>query len=273
MTNNINKRRLKMKIYQVDAFTDVEFKGNPAAICILEKNYEDSVLQNIAMEMNLSETAFIKQTSDNEFNLRWFTPETEVALCGHATLASAHLLWENKAVEENEIIKFNTLSGTLMAKKSGEWIELNFPKGTLKKSKGDSFLLNAFSILPNAIYEDDIAYLLEFNDEEQISILKPDLNMLKKARKEEIIVTSKSNNANYDFVSRFFGPAIGVNEDPVTGSAHCYLAPYWIERLNKEEIIGFQASRRTGVIKCRLHENRVILQGKAKTILDGTLHI
>jgi len=262
-----------MKIYQVDAFTSTEFKGNPAAICILEKDYEDSILQNIAMEKNLSETAFIKQTSENEFNLRWFTPETEVNLCGHGTLASAHILWENNIVQEEKTIHFNTLSGMLTAKKNNEWIELNFPKGNLKRSEGDTFLLNALSISPANIYEDDIVYLLEFNTEEDIAHLRPDFAMLKKARKEEIIVTSKSNNESYDFVSRFFAPAIGVNEDPVTGSAHCYLAPYWIEKIGKEEVLGFQLSRRTGLVKCSLQHSRVILQGKAKTILQGTLYI
>lgn len=262
-----------MKIYQADAFTDIQFKGNPAAICILEKDYDDSILKNIAMEMNLSETAFIKQVSDNEFDLRWFTPETEVSLCGHATLASAHILWENKLVEENKLICFNTLSGVLIARKKDEWIELNFPKGNLKKSNGDEFLSDAFSIIPKNIYEDDIVYLLEFNDEEEISLLKPNFNILKKARKEEIIVTGKANNANYDFVSRFFAPAIGIDEDPVTGSAHCYLAPYWIEKLKKDEVLGFQISRRSGYVKCSLNENRVILEGKVKTILHGTLQI
>lgn len=262
-----------MRIYQVDAFTNIQFKGNPAAICFSEKEYDDSILQNIAMEMNLSETAFIKKISDNEFNLRWFTPETEVSLCGHATLASAHILWENKLVEEDKEIFFNTLSGILIAKKKGEWIELDFPKGKLKKSEGDIFLLNTFSISPQNIYEDDIVYLLEFNNEEEISLLKPDFNILKKARKEEIIVTSKSNNLNYDFVSRFFGPAIGVDEDPVTGSAHCYLAPYWIGKLNKDEVLGFQVSRRTGYVKCKLNGDRVIIQGKAKTILSGKLQM
>lgn len=262
-----------MKIYQVDSFTNIEFKGNPAAVCILEKDYDDLVLQNIAMEMNLSETAFLKQVSDNEFNLRWFTPETEVSLCGHATLASSHILWETKLVEADKIIRFNTLSGALTASKKNEWIELNFPKGNLKESKGDNFLLSAFSAVPKKIYEDDIVYFLEFNDEKDIALLNPDFNILKKARKKEIIVTSKANNVNYDFVSRFFGPAIGINEDPVTGSAHCYLAPYWIEKLNKDVVVGYQISKRTGYIKCRLNENRVILQGEAKTIFQGTLQI
>lgn len=260
-----------MKVYQVDAFTDVTFKGNPAAICIMEQDYDDTLLQNIAMEMNLSETAFMKQTSENEFNLRWFTPEMEVALCGHATLASAHVLWTSNLVKEDQAIHFNTQSGILIAKKNGEWIELDFPKGNLKESDGDAHLFEALAISPKAIYEDDIVYLLEFDNEDDIHNLKPDLNTLQKARKEEVIVTSKSDSADYDFVSRFFGPAIGVDEDPATGSAHCYLAPYWIEQLEKEEVLGFQASKRTGYLNCRLNGSRVIIQGKAKTILEGRL--
>lgn len=262
-----------MRIYQVDAFTDVEFKGNPAAICILEKDIEDSVLQNIAMEMNLSETAFIKEIGDNEFNLRWFTPEIEIHLCGHATLASAHILWEIGLVDEKESINFHTLSGELIAKRKNEWIELDFPKGYLEKSEGDDYLFEALNISPINIYEDDIVYVLEYNNEQEIINLKPDYNLLKKANKEEVIVTSKSDNDNYDFISRFFGPAIGVNEDPVTGSAHCYLAPYWIEKLQKEEVLGFQGSKRTGFIRCRSEGDRVILQGKAVTILEGELRL
>lgn len=262
-----------MKIYQIDTFTDVAFKGNAAAVCILEKDYDDLVLKNIAMEMNLSETAFLKQVSDNEFNLRWFTPEIEVSLCGHGTLASAHLLWENGMVGKKDVIYFNTLSGTLTSKKKEEWIELDMPKGTLRKSDGDRFLLDSLEISPKHIYEDEIVYLLEFSSEEEIIELKPDFNLLKKARKEEIIVTSISSNQNYDFVSRFFGPAIGVDEDPVTGSAHCYLAPYWMERLNKNDVLGFQASKRTGYVKCKSKGNRVLIQGKAKMILQGTLEI
>ncbi len=261
-----------MKIYQVDSFTEVQFKGNPAAVCILEKDYEDSVLQNIAMEMNLSETAFLKKVSDNEFNLRWFTPAAEVSLCGHATLASAHILWENKLVGSEEIF-FNTLSGTLIAKKKEEWIELDLPKGKLRRSEGDEFLLKAFSLSPINIYEDDIVYLLELENEEEIFLLNPDFNMLKKASKKEIIVTSKARGKSYDFTSRFFAPAFGINEDPVTGSAHCYLAPYWIEKLNKNEVLGFQASARTGYIKCKVKNNRVMLLGKAITVLNGTLNI
>lgn len=262
-----------MKVYQIDTFTDVPFKGNAAAVCILEKDYNDSILKNIAMEMNLSETAFLRQVSDNEFNLRWFTPEVEVSLCGHGTLASAHLLWENKMVEENNVINFNTLSGILTAKKKKEWIELDMPKGNLRKSDGDKFLLDSLEIVPKSIYEDEIVYLLEFNNEEEIIKLNPDFNLLQKARKEEIIVTSISNNENYDFVSRFFGPSIGVDEDSVTGSAHCYLAPYWGERLNKYEVLGFQASRRSGNVKCKLDGNRVLIQGKAITVLGGDLKI
>jgi predicted PhzF superfamily epimerase YddE/YHI9 len=261
-----------VKIYQVDSFTSIQFKGNPAAVCILEREYEDSVLQNIAMEMNLSETAFIKKVSGNEFNLRWFTPTTEVTLCGHATLASAHILWENNLVQNEEIF-FNTLSGTLTAKRNNEWIELDMPKGKVNRSEGDSYLLDAFSEAPQGIYEDDLVYLLQFNSEEEILSLNPDFNILKKAGKKEVIVTSKSSSADYDFVSRFFAPAIGIDEDPVTGSAHCYLAPYWSERLHKEEVLGLQASRRSGYVRCKINGDRVRIQGRAITVLQGTLKL
>lgn len=262
-----------MKIYQIDTFTDVAFKGNAAAVCILEKDYDDLTLKNIAMEMNLSETVFLRPVSDNVFDLRWFTPEVEVSLCGHGTLASAHLLWENGIMKEDDMIYFKTLSGILTAKKEEEWIELDMPKGNLIKSQGDSILFESLKIKPKNIYEDEIVYLLEFSSEEEIAKLNPDFNLMKKARKEEIIVTSLSENGGYDFVSRFFGPAIGVDEDPVTGSAHCYLAPYWIERLDKDEVLGFQTSKRTGYVKCKLNEDRVLIQGKAKTILSGILEI
>lgn len=262
-----------MKIYQVDAFTNALFKGNPAAVCILEKEYPDLILQNIAQEMNLSETAFLEQVSANEFNLRWFTPETEVKLCGHGTLSAAHVLWENELVDEKKDINFNTLSGTLIAKKTQSGIELDLPKGDLKQSMGDKFLLEAFFVAPKSIYEDELVYLIEFKSEEQIINLKPDFSLLKKAQKKEIIVTSKTENKDYDFVSRFFAPAIGINEDPVTGSAHCYLAPYWSERLGKVEILGFQASKRTGFVNCKVREDRVILTGEAKTVLAGVLQI
>lgn len=152
-------------------------------------------------------------------------------------------------------------------------IELDFPKGHLQKSDGDEFLLKAFATFPKNVYEDDLVYLLEFSSEEEILNLKPDNNLLKKARREEIIVTSKSDSGDYDFISRFFAPAIGIAEDPVTGSAHCYLAPFWMEKLNKEDVVGFQASKRTGYIKCKLQADRIILQGKAKTVLEGILRI
>lgn len=262
-----------MKFYQVDAFTDEVFKGNPAAVCLLNKDYNNSILQNIAMEMNLSETAFLKKLGNNEFDLRWFTPETEVTLCGHATLASAHTLWENKKVQKDDKLIFHTLSGKLEASKKGDWIQLNFPKGNLKPSVGDKYLLDSFSTSPAAIYEDDEYYLLEFNNEEVIAQLRPDFNTLLKADKKEIIVTSLSDNKSYDFVSRFFAPALGINEDPVTGSAHCYLAPYWIKKLNKDEVIGCQLSKRTGLVKCRTIDNRVLIEGKARTIIEGDLLI
>ena len=262
-----------MRIFQVDAFSDVEFKGNPAAVCILERKYDDATMQNIAMEMNLSETAFVRLLSENEFDLRWFTPEVEIDLCGHATLASAHILWQQGMVLEDQTIYFYTLSGRLTAKKIGDMIELDFPAGSLNESSGDEILVQAFSKQPLNIYEDDKVYVLEFLTEDEITSLAPDFTILKHARRGHIIATSPSSSKEYDFVSRFFGPALGVNEDPVTGSAHCYLAPLWAKRLSKDEVVGFQASKRTGIISCKLSGDRVLLRGMAKTILMGTLLI
>lgn len=262
-----------MKIYQVDAFTNEKFKGNPAAVCILYEDLNDDTLLNIAKEMNLSETAFLKKISDNKYKLRWFTPEVEISLCGHATLSSAHILWEYNYVKQNETIYFETMSGELSAKNKDGWIELDFPKSKLKISDGNSDLLNAFDKKPIKILEDGKFYFLEFEKEEDIINITPNFELLKKLDKTEIIITSISKNKNYDFISRFFAPKIGINEDPVTGSAHCYLAPYWAKRLNKTELIGFQASKRTGIVKCNVMEKRVLLKGKAVTILEGTLNI
>ncbi len=263
-----------MKIYQVDSFANEIFKGNPAAVCILENsNYEDIFLQNVAMEMNLSETAFLKKVSSNEYNLRWFTPEVEVELCGHATLASAFVLWEKGIVEKSETICFNTLSGILKAKYYEGWIELDLPRGFLKKSEGDKNLISAFEKKPLNVYEDELYYLLEYENEKDVLEMNPDLSILKNARKKEIIVTSKSEKPEYDFISRFFAPAIGINEDPVTGSAHCLLTPFWKEKLNKSELIALQASKRTGVLKCSMDEKRVFLKGKAIIVMEGEIII
>lgn len=231
-----------MKFYQVDAFANEPYKGNPAAICFPEKSYEDSELIEIAMEMNLSETAFLWLQNDGSYNLRWFTPTIEVELCGHATLAAAHVLWSESIVDKTNAIRFNTLSGELFATYNDTWIELDFPKGELVSSSGDDVISEAFPKAINMVC-DKIAYVIELESEEAILSYQPNFELLKKAEREEIIITSRSGNPEYDFVSRFFGPAIGVDEDPATGSAHCYLAPYWSEKLKRQHSLAIKCPK------------------------------
>lgn len=265
-----------MKIFQVDAFTDEPFKGNPAGVCLLEKAKSDTWMQNLAMEMNLSETAFLFREKD-VFNLRWFTPKTEVALCGHATLASVHILWEEKILRSNEEAKFITKSGLLKASKDGDIIKLDFPARFIEPKENQEILNKAFDILPSYVGQfsspNGNLYLIEVQDEEIVKNLNPNFELLGKSDATAIIITSISKSNNYDFVSRFFAPGVGINEDPVTGSAHCTLAPYWGKKLGKNELIGFQVSARTGIIGCVWNGERVILKGKAVTIFRGELLI
>ncbi|TDX44502.1 PhzF family phenazine biosynthesis protein [Orenia marismortui] len=259
-----------MKIYQVDAFTDKAFKGNPAAVCILSELKEDSWMQNVAGEMNLSETAFLYKEKEG-YNLRWFTPKHEEDLCGHATLASAYVLWETQRVGEDEEIYFNTRSGVLTAKKNKEWIELNFPIEAEKEVETPDMLIKALGIKPKYIGRNRLDFLVEVESEEIVRNIKPDFKLLESVKTRGVIVTSKSSSEKYDFVSRFFAPEVGVNEDPVTGSAHCCLAPFWKKKLKKDEFLAYQASERGGMIKVRLEKDRVYLNGKAVMILDGRL--
>ncbi|MEO8209217.1 MAG: PhzF family phenazine biosynthesis protein [bacterium] len=255
-----------LKIFTVDAFTDKVFSGNPAAVCLLEKVLDDSLLQSIAAEMNLSETAFIIK-SDDGFNLRWFTPKSEVELCGHATLASAHILWQEKILKPDEEAVFQTVfKGKLTAKKNEEEIVLNFPVNSPKPSQ----ILN---VKPIYLGVTDHHYLVELNSEEEVRNVDPDFSLLNKLEKYGTIITAKANNKNYEFVSRFFAPSKGINEDPVTGSAHCVLAPYWSEKLNKKIMNAYQASKRGGYITVKVEGDRVLLEGKAVTVLKGELCI
>lgn len=209
-----------MKIYQVDAFTDKPFSGNPAAVCILESQKNDKWMQNVAQEMNLSETAFLLRQDDG-YNLRWFTPGTEVDLCGHATLASAHILWEKEYLRKNETARFYTKSGLLTAKFKDDWIELNFPSLPVEKADAPVEVMNALRLNPVYFGKSTFDYLIEVGSEEEVRNIKPDFTILSKVPIRGIIVTAKSKE--YDFVSRFFAPEVGVFEDPVTGSAHCCL--------------------------------------------------
>jgi len=262
------------KIFTVDAFTDKPFAGNPAGVCLLEKNKDDGWLLNVAAEMNLSETAFVKKEPDG-FSLRWFTPKVEVELCGHATLASSHILWQEEILEPGEEAVFNTVfSGRLTALKNGDEITLNFPSIPVKDTHSTPELEKALGIKP--IYVGDCGvgeynYLVELESEEQVKNLEPDFSLIAKLPKFGVIVTAKSKNEAYDFVSRYFAPAKGINEDPVTGAAHCSLAPYWAAKLNKNEMNAYQASERGGYLKVRLEGDRVLLIGKAVTVLEGNL--
>lgn len=258
-----------MNIYIIDAFTDKRYRGNPAAVCFLETEKSDQWMQNIANEMNLSETAFLIRRGE-EFSLRWFTPQAEVDLCGHATLASAHLLWEEQICKGNEI-RFITKSGLLTANKNENWIQMNFPKELEQKCVPQNELIEGLGVHYNYIGKNRLDYIIEVDDEETVRDLQPNFNLWKSVKARGIIVTSKSNRMGIDFVSRCFYPAIGVNEDPVTGSAHCCLGPYWQVKLKKNDLIALQLSKREGLLKLTILEERIIISGKAVTTLRGEL--
>lgn len=254
-----------MKIYQVDAFTDRIFKGNPAGVCILPGPAGEQWMQNIAMEMNLSETTFLYK-QENGFNLRWFTPETEVDLCGHATLASAHILWETGMLKiENEVVFF-TKSGRLSARKYGEYIILDFPVEEDVQVDAPNELSKSIGVPLLYTGRNRMDYIVEVENEDVVKALMPDFEIMKRLDVRGVIVTSRSANTDYDFVSRFFAPGAGIPEDPVTGSAHCCLGPYWKKRLNKAELSAYQASKRGGVLKVEVCEDRIYIGGTAVTV-------
>ncbi|MDW5551697.1 PhzF family phenazine biosynthesis protein [Methanosarcina sp.] len=259
-----------MRIYQVDAFTEKPFSGNPAGVCVLNEKPEEILMQNIAREMNLSETAFLIKEGE-KYNLRWFTPNAEVDLCGHATLASAHILWEKGYLRKDIEVKFSTKSGLLTAKTSDGWIELNFPALPEEKTEPSVELLEALGTQATYVGKNKFDYLVEVESEEIVTTMKPDFMKLLKLPARGVIVTSRAKE--YDFVSRFFAPQIGVLEDPVTGSAHCCLGPYWQKKLNKYEFIAYQASERGGILRVKVADNRVLISGKAITVLEGELLI
>lgn len=260
-----------LNIYQVDAFTDKPFSGNPAGVCVLSEKVTDEWMQKVAREMSLSETAFlIKQ--DNGYNLRWFTPATEVELCGHATLASAHILWEQNYMSKNEEAIFYTKSGILTAKNiDNGWIELNFPTEPENETNIPAGLLESLGVQAKYIGKNRFDYIIEVGSEEEVRNLCPDFTALGKITCMGVIVTSKSASKDYDFVSRNFAPGVGINEDPVTGSAHCCLAPYWMKRLGKNQFIARQISERGGILKVRLGDDRVYIGGKAVTAFKAEL--
>lgn len=261
---------MKLKIYQVDAFAEEVFTGNPAAVCPLEEWLPDKMLQDIAMENNLSETAYFVEEGEG-YRLRWFTPTTEVDLCGHATLASAHVLYEHLGFGR-QAIRFDSNSGKLFVRKEGGRLVMDFPSAGLSLAEKPGFLERAVGIPATELYK-DTDYLYVLDSEQQVRSLDPDIRLLGKADARGIIVTAPGENGEYDFVSRFFAPAAGVDEDPVTGSAHTMLAPYWGRRLGKGEVIGRQVSRRGGTVYCRLNEDRVELGGQACTFMEGEIQL
>lgn len=262
---------MAVAIYQVDAFTKDAFTGNPAGVCLLKTAVTDEWMQKIAMEMNVSETAFLMKEKDG-FRLRWFTPEKEVSLCGHATLASAHILWEEEVLSETEVAKFYTESGILTAAKFGQFIELNFPKVEVEEVEAPENLQKALGDVELVFVAKSLDdYLVEVESEEVLRNLAPNFELLKTIESRGIMVTSRANSNDIDFVSRFFAPQVGVNEDPVTGSSHCSLGPYWQTRLNKNEFIAYQASKRGGTLHIRVENERIVLSGEAVTVLKGEL--
>lgn len=262
---------MSASIYQVDAFTEKPFQGNPAAVVILEQPQPSRWMQLVAREMNLSETAFVCRESQ-EYHLQWFTPEVEVELCGHATLSAAHVLWESGREPAEAPIHFFTLSGHLGAERRYDGvIELDFPTAPYVPGDLPGEIISAMGIVPESIFICGEKWLLEYQNEREILELKPDFLKLKRFSGRGLIATSVSDNPEVDFVSRYFAPWIGVNEDPVTGSAHCILGPYWGKKLGKTNMTAHQVSSRGGVLQVRLSGGRVFIGGRAVTVVKGEL--
>lgn len=261
---------MKLTIYQVDAFTDEVFKGNPAAVCPLTEWLADEILLKIAAENNLAETAFYVPNEDG-FEIRWFTPETEVDLCGHATLAAAFALYHCENYRQNSINFYSTRSGKLPVTVQQDKFVLNFPADQFTETTLTDELLTATNKKPIAAYKGKTDYMLVFDKQEDIETMQPNLSLIAGLKARGVIVTAKGKVQ--DFVSRFFGPAVGVNEDPVTGSAHTTLTPYWAAQLDKTELQAIQLSKRGGEISCRLLNDRVELAGNAVLYLKGEIFI
>lgn len=260
---------MALRIVQVDAFTDKPFGGNPAAVCVLHEQVSDEWMANVAMEMNLAETAFLTPVDDG-YRLRWFTPTIEVDLCGHATLASAHVLWTEGHLGNGETARFHTRSGLLTCNQRGDWIEMSFPSIPPRPVEAPPQMAEALGVHLKYIGRNQFDYLVEVADESALRALTPKFHLLREFGVRGTIVTARANG-EFDFVSRFFAPGAGIDEDPVTGSAHCALAPYWARLLGKTEMTGFQASARGGLVKVRLENDRVFLSGQAVTVLRGEI--
>ena len=264
---------MTIRIVQVDAFTATPFAGNPAAVCVLASPASETWMLHVAREMNLSETAFLVHAG-GAWQLRWFTPTVEIALCGHATLASAHVLWEDGLLPATTQARFDTMSGRLTADRDGEWIAMDFPAVPVTPVDAPPDLLPALGVSAQALGKNKMDYLVEVGSEAEVLAVTPDHTRLRRLPVRGVIVTARAQGgAGYDFISRFFAPGAGVDEDPVTGSAHCALAPYWAAKLGRAELVGRQASARGGIVKVRANGERVMLSGQAVTVLRGDLNV
>lgn len=266
---------VKIPIYTVDAFASKPFEGNPAAVCILEDIIPDSLMQKIAFEMNLAETAFVLKEEDSDsYSLRWMTPVSEVDLCGHATLASSHIMWQKGICSTDEPIRFNTRSGELIADYYKGEIGLNFPAIPEKEINYPKELIDAIGgITPKYVGMTKWNYIVEVESEDAVRNLKPDFNVMLALPGWGTIITAKADMQGYDFVSRFFAPEKGIQEDPVTGSAHCALGPYWQRRLGKDSFTAYQASERGGTVGVKVSDDRVMLTGHAVTVIEGDISV
>ena len=262
---------MPLRITQVDAFTDKPFGGNPAAVCLLPRPADAAWMQHVAREMNLSETAFLVRRDDGGFDLRWFTPVVEVDLCGHATLASAHALWEQQHVARDAPAVFHTRSGRLSAVLRDGWIEMDFPAEPDEPAPTPEGLPAALGAEPGYVGRNRFDYLVGIDTETAVRRLAPDFGRLGKLDARGVIVTAPAESDGFDFVSRYFAPHAGIDEDPVTGSAHCCLGPYWQRRLDRDAFTAWQASERGGIVKVAVGGDRVTLSGQAVTVLRGEL--
>jgi PhzF family phenazine biosynthesis protein len=260
---------MDIRLYQVDAFTEKIFGGNPAAVCPLHDWLPDALMQQIAAENNLAETAFFVPKGSG-FHIRWFTPKAEVDLCGHATLASAHVMFNYLAYEKDEIV-FDSRSGKLKVRKKSDLLTLDFPVDVPEAIEAPSFLLEAFSEKPLEVLKGKMDYLLVFSGQHQVEKMSPKFELIAKAESRGAIITARGKEV--DFVSRYFAPQFGIPEDPVTGSAHTVLTPYWAKKLGKTEMNAIQLSERRGYLHCKLAGNRVEISGKACTYLIGEIEL
>ena len=264
-----------VRLRQVDAFTDRPFLGNPAAVCLVAEPRDHVWMQQVALEMNQSETAFVTARSDGDFDLRWFTPTTEVDLCGHATLASAHVMWEEHVLSRTSAIRFHTRSGVLTARRLEHRIEMDFPAQPEVATQPPQDLVEALGVTPDYVGRNESDYLIALTSESAVRAVRPDFRRLAGVPMRGVMITaagsSRVASPRYDFVSRFFGPAVGIDEDPVTGSAHCCLGPFWQRRLGRDRLVGFQASSRGGYVGLWVRGGRVSLSGQAVTVFRAEL--